>query len=451
MDDDISRRSRFGSMEDLDDDRRSRKSSSSLSRDSFESEATSHVYNDIEPEWREVVAGIDVLARDLHTTMETILSNSMVTDIVAGTYKAHAANVDIGAVVASIRVTNRIVITPNTFSVMADSQLLRHILMNALSNAAKYGAQGEQIDVIVRLKDEEEKTAMIFIDVVNKPGPEHHNLVALDDTSIVFHQGRRLHGSFIAASVHERSSGDGAWIMQKCAAALGGECRISFDASKTTFSVVFPAEIPPRTHRISDAPAPVIDFVLPLDAHLIAIDDSAAQRRLLRRFFSKMCDGQRKAFSQQTSTIKIFGADSVDSFVSDVVNIVEHRSDKFAVFLDNHLSYDCDNGSTVVASGIELGKDLRKQLSDLGLLDRVLLIMRTADDSETTFDHFPKRPMGVDAFRNELGLRWRAYFHDDSDDDSNDDLTKNNLRDREEDSLDSRFPSTTSLATISPP
>lgn len=52
------------------------------------------------------------------------------------------------------------------------------------------------------------------------PGQGHEALL-LQDSSLVFKQGHRLHSGGDGDCHRTVSSGDGAWIMQKCATALG--------------------------------------------------------------------------------------------------------------------------------------------------------------------------------------------------------------------------------------
>lgn len=397
----------------------------------------------------EVLSSVVAISRELESTMDTVMCSGMVSDIITGTYKPRTEEVDIGNIVSALCTKNRILINPSTFVVESDSQLLRHVLVNAISNATKYGAQNEPIAVHVRSewlpsdsireeKSQEEASPisdagspvrnLIVIDVVNKPGPNHDRLVALDSTSRIFEPGVRLHGvedsppknshgtnvsgidtakveeqPSLSPGIHRVSNGDGAWIMQRCAAALGGRCEIAFHAEETKFTFTFCAYVP-RGRRASsiakkssEAEAP---FILPQNVELIALDDSASQRRLLCRFFRNT--------GVEPDAIKVYGenSDVVDTFVPDVVERVRRAGPhtRFAIFLDQHLNYTCFDGSSVVASGIDdIGRQLRQQLEVADLDSQVLMLARTADDNlevihslcEVVHDHFPKRAMCV--------------------------------------------------------
>ena len=59
-----------------------------------------------------------------------------------------------------------------------------------------------------------------LLSITNMPGEGHEALLP-QDTSLVFQKGHRLHSGNDDDCHRTISSGDGAWIMEKCATALG--------------------------------------------------------------------------------------------------------------------------------------------------------------------------------------------------------------------------------------
>ncbi len=107
-----------------------------------------------------------------------------------------------------------------------DPQLLKYIHRNAISNACKYGKCGGEIRTEVHWNQME---GTLTMQVINLPGPKHEEILRLGDVAseIVFSPRRRLaiHSETADRTV-SHSSGDGAWIMHKCAKTLGGSCDI---------------------------------------------------------------------------------------------------------------------------------------------------------------------------------------------------------------------------------
>ena len=124
-----------------------------------------------------------------------------------------------------------------------------------------------------------ERSETLRIEVVNEPGEGHDRLVRMgkEACAAVFQQSTRLHED------NERndnilSSGDGAWIMQKCAKNLGGFCEIAFEPTRTKFAVECHAS---PVFESDDSRRTV--FELPSNRWAIGVDDSWIQRKLLLR------------------------------------------------------------------------------------------------------------------------------------------------------------------------
>jgi len=159
--------------------------------------------------------------------------------------------------------------------VKIDSQLLECFYRNAISNACKYGAHNG--DVVTRVLYAEETG--LKVQVVNKPGQKHAELVALSHEEarcLVFRTQDTPDGA------SELSLREGGWIMHKCARSLGGEVGIAFQEGCTTLTLTCPVD---RT----DDPDPLslsnryAGWKLLSGVWGFAVDDSGVQRKLLRK------------------------------------------------------------------------------------------------------------------------------------------------------------------------
>jgi signal transduction histidine kinase len=127
-----------------------------------------------------------------------------------------------------------------------DPQLLRYIHRNAISNACKYGSPGGIVETVIKY---DRPSSMLTVDIINEPGEHHERLVQLGETAAqeVFLPGRRLHSNYGMQSTDSRevsvSSGDGAWIMRKCARMLTGDVSITFNPERTIFNLSMPVTV----------------------------------------------------------------------------------------------------------------------------------------------------------------------------------------------------------------
>ena len=179
------------------------------------------------------------LDKTLHEILDTILAEAMARDVIHEVYEPKLERVDLPKLLYStMNLTSRsqsikrfpITTIPDPIPEYAmDTQLLKYIHRNAISNACKYGKRGGQVRTSVAWDKEE---GMLTMEVINLPGPEHEEILKLGDiaSEIVFSPRRRLtmHCVFDERSSESasHSSGDGAWIMHKCAKTLGGTCGI---------------------------------------------------------------------------------------------------------------------------------------------------------------------------------------------------------------------------------
>jgi len=227
-------------------------------------------------------------------------------------------------------------------------------------------------------------------------------------TEAVFDQGTRL-------SVHngsddddkEISSGDGAWIMQKCAKTLGGSCQIRFNEQQTVFSFrckVAPYRLPWKVHE---------NFQVPPKTWGVAFDDTHIQRKLMARILKyagvdesrTVIRGQNPADIQELDKLlqKLLSADPTS---------------KVLVLMDENLDYECD-GVQRRLSGSSYSEKALKKLSP-EFLSRTFLLVRSANDSDTdlaiyksrTHGFFPKAAMQKSRVIELLAPAWLDRFPD---------------------------------------
>lgn len=377
-----------------------------------------------------IIQGLDTVTRDLATTMEQVLSSNMVSEVLDGSYKPRNDLVDLGTLCSGMIVnrTAALVVNPANFVVETDGGLVRHVLTNAISNASKYGDATKPINVLFRFeRTNNSPVGTVFADVVNAAGPDHDKLRHMANSDAIFELGTRYHAKDEhvsmtgAANNRSLSAGDGAWIMRQCATALNGRCAIRFEATCTRFTFTFPVSTAPLD---SYAAGPAVQlgrqaglnkqrYDMPKHlAALVALDDAPSQRRLLGRFFKGI----------DARVTRVYGAtdDTVATFVDNARALVRTSSPKlrFVFFLDDQLIFQQKDGSSVTASGITLGVELRNALLVDGQEHRSLFLVRTAEDSTecvercrtVLHDHFPKASMTLNTFRNELAKRWIERF-----------------------------------------
>jgi light-regulated signal transduction histidine kinase (bacteriophytochrome) len=225
------------------------------------------------------------LDNNLHQVLDTVLAEAMARDVINEVYCPRFERIDVVALLQNTssdveRFPVRALQTDLPF-MKVDLQLLQYIHRNAVSNACKYGKQGDLVLTLVTLNQEQME---LEVQVVNSPGPGHEELLGLGPKAgeAVFEQGLRLHENL---RIKDRfiSHGDGAWIAQKCAKSMGGSCNINFEAELTTFSFKCPTE--PSTPVVA---LNTVDFEVPPFTYGVAIDDSKIQRKLMTRILGSL-------------------------------------------------------------------------------------------------------------------------------------------------------------------
>jgi len=325
--------------------------------------------------------GLADLSSKLQQTLNTVLAEAIAKDLAHGNYAPQNESVDLEALFkgnlgSDPRFEVRTMPSPLPVVDM-DPRLLYHVHRNAISNAVKYGREGAPVITEIELA-----SGALKLRVINEPGEDHEPLLKLDDTSVIFQKGKRLHAnSELDRSKQRISAGDGAWIMNQCAKALGGEVRIHFEHERTVFELSCPA----KEWTTADD---VVTFSVPEDTIAIGIDDSRMQRTVLKKIFTAL-----GAVAERTY---ILGANDEEmlSFTDFVCTTVAANPEhKVIVIADENLELSGGAAqSTVSGSGMLATVQERLQPH---LLDNCLLLVRSANDSRADCEAYLKCAHGV--------------------------------------------------------
>ena len=343
----------------------------------------------------ESLGELDTTLRDI---LDTIMDHTMSREVIYEEYEVRRERIMVPEVLSAIQKNTQSRETrfttemkPDPFPVLGlDPRLLRYIYLNAVSNACRYGKQDGEVVTSIHY---DKRKKLFSLQVTNEPGMLHEYLVEMDQEKVremIFSPGTRLH-----KSIHEDdavtisgSSGDGAWIMQKCAKTLKGNCDIHFEKEKTLFRFDCPAKAYVSVDTNSGV---VIEYELdqlPAGTWGIVIDDSGIQRKLMDRFL--------KVAGVEENRRVIVGKDSneIYGFCNMVVDLIrKHKRDKFLVIADENL--EVLQGASV--SGMVSGSLCVKQI--LETLEpteerRLLALVRSANDSSKDIEKYMSRAHG---------------------------------------------------------
>jgi len=246
-------------------------------------------------------------------------------------------------------------------------------LLNAVSNSLKYGNQGGAIHICVKLIE-----GGLHLIVCNEPGEEHAELLAMGH--LEFRQGNTLHKN---SSYKGISSGDGGWIMLKCAAAMAGNVSLTFSSDSTTLRLICPTKIYATDQLISN-------FQLPASTIVFFVDDAKIQRRL---FPSQLAT----ALNISKDSIAVRGADEAEirSWSGELCALMqEHPESRSLVICDENLDYDTEGRSGSV-SGSALMAELREALKEKNLERNLLGLIRSGNDNKQDNATYLRRAHGV--------------------------------------------------------
>lgn len=276
---------------------------------------------------------------------------------------------------------------------------------------AQYGKKDGIVLTEVRYST---RTKELELDVINSPGPKNDELVAMGYAASekVFAARTRLHDG----DKDEISSGDGAWIMQKCANTLGGKCQIQFQKQRTVFSFRCTVDVYQLPWQRNEA------FEVPSNTWGLAIDDSSIQRRLMKRILASI--------GVHPSKLLVMGEspEEADVFGSKVAEILrENPSDYVFALVDENMDYKEQR-----ISGSSLMQNVLLGLSEEES-SRALVLIRSANDSaedvalykSRVHGFFPKTTMTKERSREIAAPLWRERFGqtDEGEDGSNDGMS----------------------------
>ncbi|GAX16654.1 hypothetical protein FisN_23Lh217 [Fistulifera solaris] len=341
----------------------------------------------------QVIDALTELDSTLRDILDTIHDEAMAKEIIYGEYAPRKDILRVRDVLDSIRqcgASNRfpLHIKPDFPRVFLDRQLLRYIYRNALSNACRYGQHNGTVESFVYY---DRGTRVFTLKVTNLPGEGHDELLELDDDQVrsIFEPGVRLaqnhHPSAKnAQAINKESSGNGAWIMQKCAECLGGSCSMQFDENGATFSFVCTIDAEERPSLTLDT-----TFCLPAGTWGISIDDSRIQRKLMDRFLAQA------GIEQSRRVVLGANANEVYSFVDTVIKLVsENPDDKFLLIADENLDIEFDGQRNATVSGSLCVEQIIGKL-DTDSEKRLLALIRSANDSLSDLNLYRNRSHGV--------------------------------------------------------
>lgn len=372
------------------------------------------------------MAELDYTLREI---LDTVLSEAMARDVVHEVFEPRKERIDVVSVLNGPR--EAILSSSERFPILAvpspfpqlhlDPQILRYIHRNAVSNAVKYGQEGGQVTTEISYDNDKQEFEM---KVINLPGDRHERLFMLDAEAVnsVFAAGTRLHEtlessfSSLDEALVTSSAGDGAWIMQKCARTLGGECRIEFQANKTVFSMNCPATAcyPKQNKDVKDLKGKT--FRLPENTWGIAIDDSGIQRKLLTRFLSLAGVEKSKRRVMGKDAEEVLG---FNDFLEETIR--ENPNDNFLVIVDENLDILEGGAHQKTVSGSSLVKLLRERLNPNDE-KRMLALVRSANDSaedvalykSRAHGFLPKAPLQKDRILELIQPWWLERFPSDT-------------------------------------
>jgi len=313
----------------------------------------------------------------LRQTLDTVLSQAMAREVVHGIYVARTAAVKIDDALRGWMVSKGpdfpILTTPlNLPMVDIDSNLLRHIHRNAVSNAVKYGRKGGRVSTEVEVCDHQ-----LFLRVINEPGEGHSYLCNLDPTR-VFEKGARFHEANQSDVID--SKGDGAWIMRKCAECLLGKCRYTFEQHRTVFELRCPA--PERFDEAEFEQLPMGDNIWG-----VGVDDCGFQRMVLENIF--------KQVGLPKSHISVVGEgpaviEGLSDWLVELLRAKLPPHGRLLAIVDENLELLDAN---VTISGSHCVKRARQRLTPAEE-GRLLVLIRSANDSASDVQTYCERAHG---------------------------------------------------------
>ncbi|KAL7565390.1 hypothetical protein ACA910_003584 [Epithemia clementina (nom. ined.)] len=424
--------------------------------------------------------------RVLHEILDTVMADALARDVMHDCYEPSPKPTDLVALLKSScsRIgeprfplylytsytggggggTTHTTTTTAFPKLLLDGSLLRFIHRNAISNAIKYGKQqlGGMIATIVHYDDDSQR---LTIKVMNEPGRGHEKLMqnaSTESSQSVFTAGKHLHNAVFNLSDQQHSwdllssvpcsnqgggedslsnsyygscrlsSGDDAWIMQKCAKHMGGTCSISFESNETVFEFCCPAPpvldhttahttpLDPKSTTIPSSiqnPHKTEFFCLPPNTWAVGIDDSWIQRKVLLRMFANIgIDGTRrqvigKSLKEVESTAQVL-ANLLEQDPSAKCLVLVDENLDYAVTEDHdddddHVNNNTNDGtapygtasalvgiSRIIRSGSQMMESMLQKMPLVLHRNRIVCLVRSANDSSQDISLYQSRTDG---------------------------------------------------------
>ncbi|CAB9514587.1 expressed unknown protein [Seminavis robusta] len=360
---------------------------------------------------------------DLSNTLNALLSRTvdcaMTLEVVHGDYGPSFESVRLPHLLANSNdeqdtarfpvLTPTCTTTDDFPALMLDPTLLRTIHGNAVSNACKFGKPAGLVETRLSY---DSKNQTLTMQVQNEPGPGHQELLKTMNTpqqqAKIFQEQAKLpcnNNTDNASEQVKQGEGNGAWILQSCARAMGGHASISFEPNRTLLTFECPALVAPsfKNYARQDSPSLAVPmdislpvqqpqvmqaqqdeqnedqeeeaFEIPENTWCIVVEDSAVQRKMLQRYLARAgVKPERCLLLGQTP-------DEIFDFIDRTTQLMrEHKNDNFLIIMDENL--DIVEGGTVskTISGSCSVQKLRESLEPRDE-SRLLSLIRSANDS----------------------------------------------------------------------
>lgn len=364
---------------------------------------------------------VSELDKTLSEVLDTVLSEAMARDVIHEIYQPKMERVNVQCLLSEllgrdVRSERFPVVAdpPSLPLLMFDPQLLKFIHNNAVSNGCKYGEKGGIVTTRVRF---DERTKKLEMQVANLPGEHHDELIKLGNEAreAVFTPGKRLHRNFQHYKTDcnndspvSHSSGDGGFIMKKCAKTLGGDCDIVFKKDCTVFTFSCPATTFDEAMKYTRNSIEPSTFQIPRGTWAISIDDSKIQRKLLKRLDLILGVEESRCIVLGETSAEITG---FDDFVIQHINA--HPNDYFLLIVDENLDFVEDGTLQRTISGSACIENIRQHLRP-DQERRLLALVRSANDSSDdvalynarAHGFIPKAPIQKERILETLAPLW---------------------------------------------
>ena len=250
------------------------------------------------------------------------------------------------------------------------------------------------VKTVIRYDDAKKKFSM---EVINEPGQGHDKLQLLSRTEVdgVFSKGTQLKETKAINSVakaqnsepRRESSGNGAWIMKKCAETLHGDCDIAFKSECTVFHFECPVDAVRSGADFAAGEAQ--SFGIPHGTMCVVVEDSQVQRKLLDRMLQNSGIPRQNRLVLGRNSSEIFG------FPKKTVEVLKDNPGvKLLLIVDENLDVVPPGGIDVeTVSGSGLVETLRKELSPEDE-KRILGLVRSANDSTKDIETYLRKAHG---------------------------------------------------------